>query len=179
VIDTFALRKPNLVVPATIATVALAMLLPFLVHLLPPSGGVPLGARLLPIFVAPFLAAALFHPGAAVVASLVTPTLNRLATGQPAPAMSVLLTVELLVFSGIVLAVRERWPRAWFLAPVAYVVAKGVALLALAAAGAPLPGLVGVAGFLGSLANALPGLLLLLALNAWVVFGARTSGAAR
>jgi hypothetical protein len=178
VIDTVALRRPSLVLPATIATVAFAMLLPFLVHLVPPSGGVPLGARLLPIFLAPFLAAVLFHPSVALLASLVTPTLNRLVTGQPAPAMSVWLTVELLVFSGLVLAARERWPRAWFLAPVAYVVAKAVALLALRAAGMTVPGPTDVAGFLTGLANAWPGLLLLLALNAWLVFGRRAAGSA-
>ncbi|MDO9128438.1 MAG: hypothetical protein Q7U34_01085 [Anaerolineales bacterium] len=50
-------RRSNLQIPAALVTLGLMWLFPFLVHLIPSIGTVPLGARLLPIFYAPLLAA--------------------------------------------------------------------------------------------------------------------------
>ena len=54
------LKQTRIIVPATIATVAAAFLLPFLVHLLPPVGNVPIGARLLPLFHCPLFSCRIF-----------------------------------------------------------------------------------------------------------------------
>lgn len=174
---TFAARR--FVVPATLVTIAFTVALPFLVHLLPPLGGTPMGAVLLPLFIAPFVALYLFHPAAALVAALVTPLLNRALTGQPSAEMAVLLTVELTVFSLAALLLKGRWPRSVVNAPVAYLVAKVVAaaVLGLTALIPALP-----LGYLtSSVVNALPGLGLLLLINVLVVrsLGGEAKGGAR
>lgn len=156
--DVATLRRPAVIIPATLVTIALAAVLPFVVHLAPPVGGVQLGARLLPIFLAPFVAAALFHPAVAIAAALATPTLNRLLTGRPTPELAVQLTLELLVFAAIVLIAARRDARLAWVGPVAYLAAKAAALAALALAGAAT---IVPAAFATSLGHALPGLALL------------------
>lgn len=157
-LDVATLRRPAVIIPATLATIGLTAALPFLVHLAPPVGGVQLGARLLPIFLAPLVAAALFHPAVAVVAALVTPTLNRLLTGRPTPEMAVQLTLELLVFVGIAWWAARRGARLAWLAPAGYVAAKAATLAALALAGGAT---IVPSAFVTSLGHALPGLALL------------------
>ena len=166
-LDTATLKNSRAIIPATFLTVAATLLLPFLIHLLPPVGGVPMGARLLPLFIAPFLAVVLFHPAVALVASLVTPLLNRLLTGQPAWEMSVLLTVELVTFSLAAWLLVRRWPRFWGNAPLSYVIAKAASLLLLSFL--PLLPVSPWRFFFNSLQTALPGLLVLLLLNFIVV----------
>lgn len=157
------LAAPRFVLPATLITVALAVALPFLVHLLPPVGAVPMGAVLLPLFLAPFIAVYLFHPAAALIASLVTPLLNRTLTGQPTAEMAVLLTVELCSFTLVALLLRRVWPSSIVNAPLAYLAAKLVAAAVLSVT-ALIPAL--PLGYLtSSLVNALPGLALLVVVN--------------
>lgn len=160
-------RKSVRVISATAVTVLAALLLPLLFHLLPVSGGVPLGMRLLPIFYAPFLAAVFFPSLVSLSAALLAPLVNHLLTGRPAPEMAVVLTLELLVFTGIVLLARRRWPRFMVLAPLAYLVAKLVALLVLAPFAATS---LSAQAFFASLQTGLPGILALSLLNIAVVF---------
>lgn len=170
-LPTLASRR--YVVPATIVTTLLAVALPFFVHMLPPMGAVPMGAVLLPLFIAPFIAVYLFHPAAALVASLVTPLLNRTLTGQPTAEMAVLLTVELCTFTLAALLLRRAWPRSVVTAPLAYLAAKLVAAAVLSVT-AIIPAL--PLGYLtNSVVNALPGLALLVVVNVLVV---RASGRA-
>ncbi len=168
----FTLKRANLILPAAVATIAVTVLLPLLVHLFPAVGGVPMGARLLPLFVAPFVAVALFHPAVALIAALVTPLLNRALTGQPTLEMSALLTVELLAFAVFAVVLLQRWPRSWMVAPLAFVLAKVAALVVLSIA--PLLPAAPWSYFTASLANAWPGLIVLIALNVVIVrVGAR------
>ena len=161
----FAARR--YVVPATLVTILATVALPFLVHLLPPINGTPVGAVLLPLFIAPFVALYLFHPAAALVAALVTPSINRALTGQPTAEMAVLLTVELTVFTVAALLLKGSWPRSVINAPVAYLVAKVVAAIVLSVT-ALIPAL--PLGYLtGSVVNALPGMVILLLINYLVV----------
>jgi hypothetical protein len=153
-------RRSVQIASAALLTVAAALLLPLLFHLLPASGGVPLGARLLPIFYAPFLAAIFFGPVVALVAALGAPTLNHLLTGRPASEMVGLLTLELLLFVGLILVARARWPRSPIIAPAAYLLAH---FLAGAVLGLPWE------TSAASLYRALPGVAVLLALNVAVV----------
>lgn len=69
-------QKRVRVASATLLTVLAALLLPLLVHLLPSSGGVPLGARLLPIFYAPLLATVFFGPVTSLAAGALAPFAN-------------------------------------------------------------------------------------------------------
>lgn len=150
------------------AALGLSVLLPLLVHLLPNAGGAPAGARLLPIFYAPLLAALLRRPGAALTAALLAPACNHLLTGLPAAALLPSLTTELLLFTGLALLLATR-PRLALLAPAAWLVAHYLAPAALAAL-ALLPGLAAPGGaapppLASVLATAWPGLVALLALG--------------
>lgn len=161
------LASRRFVIPATLVTIAFTVALPFVIHLLPPVGGTPMGAILLPLFIAPFVALYLFHPAAALVAALVTPLLNRSLTGQPTAEMTIMLTIELTVFGLAALLLMNRWPRSVVNAPLAYLVAKVVAAVVLSVT-ALIPAL--PLGYLtGSVVNALPGLALLLVVNLLVV----------
>lgn len=119
---TYTLKRP-LLISVTVVTVALTFALPLLFHLLP-SAGIPLGARLLPIFYAPLLAALLFPPVVALSASLVAPLINHVLTGNPPLPMAAQLSAELMVFTGMVLLLRRRWPLLPVIAPLAYLVAR-------------------------------------------------------
>ncbi len=152
--------------PAALLTVAAAIALPVLVHLLPAAAGAPWGARLLPAFLAPLVAAYLFHPAVALVAAAVAPLLNHWLTGMPAQPMVAGLTLELVLFSGLVLAMRSRWPRFWAAAPLAYITAHALALALIPASPAPY-----LTVLTATLTTALPGILLLTAANWLLVRG--------
>lgn len=166
-LNTASLKQPKVIVPATVVTVVATVLLPFLIHLLPSIGNVPMGARLLPLFIAPFVAVVLFHPAVSLVASLVTPLLNHLLTGRPTLEVTALLTVELVIFSLSAALLYRRWPEFWGNAPLSYIVARVGSLIILSLV--PLLPVSPWASLVGSLQVALPGLLLLLLLNALVV----------
>jgi hypothetical protein len=94
---------------------------------------------------------------------------NLLFTGLPAWKFLSVLSVELTIFALIVAAGARRWPRFWFLAPLAYLAAK-TATTALQAAvgvfgdiGAPL------AFFAQSVVGGAAGLVVLLGLHAVLV----------
>ena len=156
-------QKPLVQVPALLLTLGAMWLLPFLVHLIPANGPVPMGARLLPIFYAPLLAAWLFHPAVGLIASLFMPFINHAFTGMPTLPMSILLSLELVVFSLTLQGFRRRASRLALAAPLGFLAAKIVSALVLwflpILPASPL-------NYLGnSILNAWPGLLVLLALN--------------
>ena len=149
-------------VPATLLTFGLMWLLPLLVHIIPLTGPVPVGARLLPIFYAPLLAAWIFHPAVGLFASLLMPFINHAFTGMPTLPMTVLLSLELVVFSLGLLLNRKHWPRLP-LAPLAFIVGKVIsAILLVFVAVVPASPW---AYLVSSVQNALPGLLILLVLH--------------
>lgn len=170
-LTTHTLKRP-LLISVTAITVALTFALPLLFHLLP-SSGVPLGARFLPIFYAPLLAALLFPPVVAFSASLIAPFLNHALTGNPPLPLAALLSAELLVFTGVVLWLRRRWPLLPLIAPLAYLVARAVVFFALQPAAVLSGGAWGA--LLASLGVALPGLAVLLVLNLIVSWRKRRS----
>ncbi len=165
-------EKAILQIPAALLTLFLMWLLPFLVHLVPLSGPVPLGARLLPIFYAPLLAAWLFRPAIALIASLLMPFLNHVFTGMPTLPMSILLSLELIVFSLVLLLNRNYWPQ-WPLAPLAFVLGKVVPAVVLIFF--PILTVSPWAYLTSSLQNGLPGLLILLLLHLVVLRFTRQS----
>lgn len=116
----------------TAVGLALALALPFVVHLIPANGGPPYGARLLPIFYAVVVLVLRGQPVPALATALVAPLLNRAVTGSPTGPMFATLTVELVVFAVLLTVAVRWWPRlAMFLAPVAYLAAALVATLVL------------------------------------------------
>lgn len=160
-------QKPLVQIPALLLTLGLMWLLPFLVHLLPLTGPVPMGARLLPIFYAPLLAAWLFHPAVGLIASLLMPFINHAFTGMPTLQMSILLGLELVIFSLVLQGFRRRSYRFALAAPLGFLAAKTASALVLWF----LPILpVSPLNYLGaSIINAWPGLLVFLALNLVIV----------
>lgn len=160
-LTTHSLKRP-LLISATVVTVALTFALPLLFHLLP-SSGIPLGARFLPIFYAPLLAALLFPPAVALSASLIAPFVNHALTGNPPLPMAAQLSAELLVFTGVVLLSRRRWPQLPVVAPLAYLVTRAIVFFAQQPAAVLSSGAWGV--LLSSLGVALPGLAVLFVLN--------------
>lgn len=156
---TSTIRTTVRAVSITAAALSLAVLIPFLFHLLPVQGGVPLGARWLPIFYAPLLVLAVFGWRWALMPALAAPSLNHLLTGRPAAELVGVLTLELALFVGLLVIAARRSPWLLMLAPLAYVSAKllvGVFLgipweVSLAALQRALPG-IGMLFILGALA---------------------------
>ncbi len=155
-------EKVILQVPAAFLTLFLMWALPLLVHIIPLTGPAPVGARLLPIFYAPLLAAWIFHPAVGLLASLLMPFINHAFTGMPTLPMTALLSLELVVFSFGLLLNRKYWPKLP-LAPLVFVAAKVIsAILLVFVAIVPASPW---AYLVSSLQNALPGLLILLVLH--------------
>lgn len=113
---------------------AMAWLVPFLIHLVPWSNPRPLGAYLLPVFWTAFVAVYFFGIGAGLLTGLFMPALNLLMTGLPAWNFFGRMSLELVLFVlATAWAIRSA-PRFWLWAPVGYFVAKTVSALLLSAA---------------------------------------------
>lgn len=110
------------------AALAAGLALPVLVHLIPVQAGPPMGARLLPIFLAATVAAMRLDAVSALSIAVLTPLLNRLLTGMPAGPMLPAVATELLLVVGLVLVARRLAPAMlrWVPAP-AYLLAAVVA----------------------------------------------------
>jgi len=165
-------QKRNILVqmPAALTTMALMIVLPLLIHLIPTVGKTPLGAFLLPIFYAPLAAVFLFHPLVSVFAGLVVPYVNYLLTGQPALPVAAGLSVELALFSIALLYFNQRKMSSLWVAPMAYGLAKlGSILVGMLTGGFSL------ADWLSGLAYALPGLLVLVLIHTWLVQQVKSS----
>lgn len=153
----------------TAALLGLAWLVPMAVHVIPWSGSSPLGAHLLPMFWATFVAAYLFGARLGVIVGLAAPILNLLVTGLPAWKFLSVLSVELVLFALVSTWAVRVAPRFFLIAPLAYVAAKigstGVqsATVVFGDIGRPAD------FFLGSLATGAAGLAMLLAVNALLV----------
>lgn len=105
------------------AALAVGLALPVLVHLIPVQAGPPMGARLLPIFLAAAIAAMRLDVVSALSIAVLTPLLNQLLTGMPAGPMLPTVMIELVVVVSLVLAVRAWAPGALrYVAAPAYLV---------------------------------------------------------
>lgn len=153
----------------TLVLMGTAWLVPFTVHLLPWTGGQPLGAHLLPTFWAAFVAVYLYGVGGGMVVALTIPLLKFLATDQLLFEHAGRLTLELMVFSALAALAVHRWPALRLIAPLAWLQAK-VLVLGLAWA-LPVFDPVTAPGeqFVTATTLALPGLGVLLALNVALV----------
>ena len=144
---------------------AIAWMIPFLVHVLPWKGEIPLGAHILPMFWTAFASVYLFGLRTGLLVGLFAPALNLLITGLPLSRWQMVLGFELIVFAVAAWWMVRRNPRLWFLAPLSYLVAKvGSTVVHLTVVpfgdiGSP------SAFWIESVRNGLPGLLVLLAIN--------------
>lgn len=147
---------------------ALSVLLPFSIHLLPVPEEARLGPRLLPIFYAPLLATLLGRRQSAVAVAALAPWLNWLVTGYPRPPAAWLTMLELLVFVFALRVLLASAGRRWYLAAPAYLAGMLAAALAATVHPAVIAGHPAAPWLAHSIALGLPGLAILVLIN-WVV----------
>jgi len=143
----------------------LSVMFPFLIHILPVPEDARLGARLLPMFYAPLLAALLGRTRSALTVAVAAPWLNWALTTHPAPRGAIVIMVQLLVFVWVVRVFLKQLGARWFLAAPAYVASWAAAMIVAAI----FPDLIGGSPVLAWASNsvkmALPGLGILLLIN--------------
>jgi hypothetical protein len=110
----------------TAILMAVAWLVPFLVHLFPWAGPRPLGAHLLPAFWTAFVAVYLYGFGIGALVALVVPVTNLLTTGLPVSGRLALMTFELVAFVGFAALLVRRWPVLRFAAVLAWLPARAL-----------------------------------------------------
>jgi hypothetical protein len=117
----------------TVVLVAVAWMVPFLVHLLPWVSPRPLGAYLLPIFWATFVAVYFYGAWTGLITGLVAPVINTLVTGSPAGHSLAPTMLEVTAFVLVTAILVRRAPRFVLAAPLGYVAARVVSTLLVAA----------------------------------------------
>ena len=159
--NTVTLKKTlvQLQVKETVIVLAMSVILPFVIHLIPSFAGVPTGARLLPMFYAPFIAVVLFRLHVAIIAGLLSPILNSLFLGLPLPEKVFVLTLELVVFIVISYLIHRRWRDFWGTAPFAYLASVLIVTCLLGS----------INFFLSTIVNALPGIAVLALINIFLL----------
>ena len=144
---------------------ALSVLFPFMIHILPVPDDARLGPRLLPMFYAPLLASLLSRTRSAFIVALAAPWLNWLLTTHPTPPTAVVTMLQLLVFVGSLRLLLAMIGSHWFLAAPAYFagIAASAVLTTLA------PALIGgrpvLAWAAQSVSVGLPGIAILVFIN--------------
>ena len=150
-----------------ILTLCATCLLPLVVHALSVSNATALGEIWLPIFYAPLLAMIWCRPHVALFAAMLAPTINRLVLGLPVVMMQRILTLELMVFVGV-LYLLLRGEKFFILAPLAaYAIARFCAVAAFQILPGNMAWTNAMAFFSHSLFNSLPGLAVLTLLVIW------------
>ncbi|HZL47331.1 MAG TPA: hypothetical protein VFC28_13990 [Opitutaceae bacterium] len=143
----------------------LAVLFPFLIHVIPVPGDAQWGPRLLPMFYAPLLAALWGRGRTAAAVALLAPWLNWALTSHPSPPGAVVMMIEL---AGFVLVVRVLLvgvgPR-WFLAAPAFLAGMAAAVLAAAFFPALIGGRPALAWAAQSILVGEPGIVILVLIN--------------
>ena len=163
---TGATRFKKATARETAVLLAVAWFVPFAVHLAPWSGARPLGAYLLPMFWATFVAAYFYGARIGVIVGLFAPAINLLVTGLPAWKFLAVMSCELVAFALLATWAIRCVPRFFLIAPLAYVVAKLFSTGLQAATG--VFGDIGAPGafLLRSLGGGIAGLVVLGAINA-------------
>ena len=75
-----------------------SLIIPFIIHLIPPANGIRLGAVLLPMFYVPLIAVIFYKFRTALIVTAFGPVINYLLTGSPQYQSVPLLTFEVLLF---------------------------------------------------------------------------------
>jgi len=98
------------------------------IHLIPSTGSVPIGAKLLPIFYVPLLALIFFGLPMALIVSLAGPLINYLLTGSPHGELVTLFTFELFIFTVVTGILLRSHITRWISAPLGFVTAKAMSM---------------------------------------------------
>jgi len=146
----------------------LSLMFPFLIHIIPVPQDSRLGARLLPMFYAPLLAALVGRNGTAAALALLAPWLNWALTSHPGPVGASLMSLQLLVFVAVVRVLLARVGPRWFLAAPAFLACMAAAALAAAAVPRLIDGRDALAWASASVLTGIPGLFILVGIN-WMV----------
>ncbi len=162
----YSVSQPFRAVPlkATAVMLAIASVLPWLVHLIPPHQGTPMGAVLLPLFVVPLVALLWYPPSVGLIVATAGPALSFLITGLPQGPMLMLLTLELIIFTLVAGQLLRSTTLRWVAAPLSFLFTKTVSLIVLSLAPF-LSQLDPLNYFRTSISVALPGILLLGLIN--------------
>lgn len=147
---------------------ALAFLAPYVVHFIPSWDDSPIGAKLLPIFYAPLIAALTRKAHVSIAVAMMAPWLNHVLIGMPSVGMAIIMTVELVIFSSVVERLARKYKGQAWLGPVSFLLAKPVSLLVLSLVPGFLTGIPSVTQFFNSVVNAWPGLAILALLSYYV-----------
>lgn len=155
---------------ASIATelgilLTLSVLFPFMIHILPVPEDARIGARLLPMFYAPLLAALLGRTRSAFIVAAVAPWLNWALTSHPAPRGAIVTMLQLLVFAWAVRAMLKQFGARWFLAAPAYVAGMVAATIVAAIFPDLISGRPVIAWISNSVTMGLPGIGVLVLIN--------------
>lgn len=122
-------------VKETVFVIAATMILPVLVHLLPNINGNLSGAVLLPVFIAPMIAAYIFKKHVAIFAGIFAPLLNYLIISRPAPDMVILLGFELVLFVLILTSIKKISVVKYIAAPLSFIFASIITIVGFSLAG--------------------------------------------
>lgn len=112
----------------TFGLIAAAIIVPFLIHLIPWSGPRPAGVYLLPVFWTAFVAVYFGSPLTALAVALAMPAASLVSTGLPALDWVAPMSLELMAYVLVCSVLFHFFPRFWLAAPVAYVPAKAIAI---------------------------------------------------
>jgi hypothetical protein len=156
---------------------ALSVMFPFMIHIIPVPEDSQWGPRLLPMFYAPLLAALCGRVRSAAAVALLAPWLNWMLTSHPSPPLAVVTMVEL---SGFVFVVRVLLagvgPR-WYLAAPAYLAAMAAAVVVTGLFPALIGGRSALAWAAQGIVTGEPGIVILLVIN-WLALRFYPPGAA-
>jgi hypothetical protein len=147
----------------------LSVMFPFLLHLLPVPETSRLGARLLPMFYAPLLAALWGRRQTAWLVALLAPWLNWALTRHPSPPGAIMMMIELVVFVAVVPRLLAARAIRWFIAIPSYLAGMVVAMLAAAFFPVLINGRPPVSWLGQSLVLTLPGLTVLVLITVLVL----------
>ncbi|PRY85454.1 hypothetical protein [Mongoliibacter ruber] len=150
-------------IKTTVLILITAVIFPFVIHLIPPHNGFSIGAYILPMFYIPFIALFWYGWKIALPVAILAPIINFLISGNPQWGFLTILTLELILFTGIAFLLLRRETFKWIAAPFGYIGAKVISCLLLFVI--PIMPAAPMEFFLGSLSRALPGLGILLLLN--------------
>ena len=111
----------KLQIKESVIVLAFSILIPFMIHFIPVSGN-SVGAVLLPIFIAPFIAVVFFRLNVGLSAAILSPVLNYLLTGNPVYGTVGIITIELCLFVLIAkLLINLKYVK-YFAAPISIVI---------------------------------------------------------
>jgi hypothetical protein len=146
----------------TVVILAVTMILPVLVHLLPNINGQISGAVLLPIFIAPLFASFVYKKHVAIFAGIFAPLFNYIIMGRPAPEMVITLGFEVVLFALLVSELKNLKGIKYIAAPLAFLVASFAVAIGLSVLGILANP---VSFWMNSTFIAIPGILLLGVMN--------------